>query len=76
MFDLYLISAGDNSQEAFETYKFRLGDTIKNGTKYLVPLVLNNTVDREEVRDRTKTLYLGIMVLNYSCIDSVQDLLR
>jgi hypothetical protein len=63
---VYLISDDDTAQEAYDLQYFRLGDVILDGILYKVPLILNNTIDREEVRDRTKTVYLGILVGDYS----------
>jgi hypothetical protein len=62
---VYLISADETAQEAYNLQYFRLGDVILDGILYKVPLILNNTIDREEVRDRTKTVYLGILVGDY-----------
>ncbi|XP_053385774.1 cadherin-23-like isoform X2 [Mercenaria mercenaria] len=57
----------DNPRDyyAFDHNKFALGDVILDGIMYKVPLLLNNSVDREEIIGRTKTLYLGIKAIEY-----------
>ncbi|XP_060576458.1 cadherin-23-like [Ruditapes philippinarum] len=55
----------ETAQEAYDMQYFRLGDVILDGILYKVPLILNNTIDREEVQDRTKTVYLGILAIEY-----------